>query len=59
MVLQDGVDAERISKIVEKSLSSEGSSAVQVNLKVTCLPTSLFIQFHITDFLYPWFAVCH
>ena len=29
-MLQDGVDAERISKIVEKSLSSEGLLAIQV-----------------------------
>ena len=30
--IQDGVDAERISKIVEKSLSLEASSAVQVHV---------------------------
>lgn len=31
MLLQDGVDAEKISKIVEKSLSTEGSTAIQVS----------------------------
>ena len=57
-MLQDGVDAERISKIVEKSLSSEGPLAVQVRFYGTVVILSES-NFGVTDFLCPWSAVCH